>query len=232
MKNMKIKASQLPVIKFTAGVLTLGASLMLCTSMHAALTEIVPFTGSTGEDWETFGGGTILASPAEIMGSGSGVTIASANMYIYEPGSHSFDLGGTTATVADGTKGMALDGEAQTATITFQNPVYQFGAYWGVRRFVENFGPGEPPNVLLNFSDGSSYTFTYGSFDGALEWHGWSSTVGLTSIKFTGDYVVIDGLQADIAPVPEPTTFIAGALLALPFALQSLRYLRNRKRAV
>ncbi len=32
--------------------------------------------------------------------------------------------------------------------------------------------------------------------------------------------------------VPEPSTFIAGALLALPFGVQGIRYLRNRKRAV
>jgi hypothetical protein len=31
------------------------------------------------------------------------------------------------------------------------------------------------------------------------------------------------------APVPEPTTMVAGALLLLPFGFQGLRYLRNRK---
>jgi hypothetical protein len=31
--------------------------------------------------------------------------------------------------------------------------------------------------------------------------------------------------------VPEPSTFVAGALLALPFGVQGVRYLRNRKRA-
>lgn len=31
--------------------------------------------------------------------------------------------------------------------------------------------------------------------------------------------------------VPEPSTFIGGALLALPFGVQGVRYLRNRKRA-
>jgi hypothetical protein len=32
-------------------------------------------------------------------------------------------------------------------------------------------------------------------------------------------------------PVPEPSTFIAGALLAFPFGLQGFRYFRNRRRA-
>ncbi len=34
-----------------------------------------------------------------------------------------------------------------------------------------------------------------------------------------------------ITVVPEPSTFIAGALLGLPFGVQGVRYLRNRKRA-
>ncbi len=42
--------------------------------------------------------------------------------------------------------------------------------------------------------------------------------------------VYIDNIQ--VAAVPEPSTFIAGALLALPFGVQGIRYLRNRKRAV
>ena len=41
--------------------------------------------------------------------------------------------------------------------------------------------------------------------DGALEWHGWASTVGIAALTYTGDYVVNDGLQAN-AVVPEPGT--------------------------
>jgi hypothetical protein len=38
-----------------------------------------------------------------------------------------------------------------------------------------------------------------------------------------------DNIQFNATAVPEPPTFIAGALLALPFGLQGVRYLRNRK---
>jgi hypothetical protein len=41
----------------------------------------------------------------------------------------------------------------------------------------------------------------------------------------------IDNFSLSYSAVPEPSTFIAGALLALPFGVQGVRYLRNRKRA-
>jgi hypothetical protein len=36
-------------------------------------------------------------------------------------------------------------------------------------------------------------------------------------------------VEGEASPVPEPTTYIAGALLLLPFGLQGIRHLRNRK---
>jgi len=41
--------------------------------------------------------------------------------------------------------------------------------------------------------------------------------------------VSLDVGFADAAPVPEPSTIFAGGLLALPFGLQGIRWLRNRK---
>jgi hypothetical protein len=43
--------------------------------------------------------------------------------------------------------------------------------------------------------------------------------------------LAIDDFSITATPIPEPSTFIAGALLALPFGWQGVRYLRNRKRA-
>lgn len=43
------------------------------------------------------------------------------------------------------------------------------------------------------------------------------------------DGLGIDDFSITAAAVPEPSTFIAGALLALPFGVQGIRYLRNRK---
>jgi hypothetical protein len=39
----------------------------------------------------------------------------------------------------------------------------------------------------------------------------------------------VDDFTISASPIPEPSTFIAGALLGLPFALQRFRRLRNRK---
>jgi len=39
-------------------------------------------------------------------------------------------------------------------------------------------------------------------------------------------------IDIQTAAVPEPSTYFAGALLALPFGLQGIRWLRNRKQAV
>jgi hypothetical protein len=50
-------------------------------------------------------------------------------------------------------------------------------------------------------------------------------TVGTTGTDRV-DNVLISG-----AAVPEPSTWVAGALLALPFGLHGVRYLRSRKRA-
>ncbi len=143
-------------------------------------------------------------------------------MAVYEPGVSDFGLAGNgTATVSDGVKGMGLDNYAQTATISFLNPIYDFGAYWG----------NAFSTVELSFSDGSTESFSYSRpGDGVLEWHGWNSTVGISSVSYTGDYVVIDGLQANTV-VPEPSTYIAGAMLLIPVGLQGLRTLRNRRKS-
>ena len=47
-----------------------------------------------------------------------------------------------------------------------------------------------------------------------------------------GDYLGISlKIDATPAPVPEPSTNIAGALLLLPFGLQGIRHFRSRKQA-
>jgi hypothetical protein len=55
-------------------------------------------------------------------------------------------------------------------------------------------------------------------------------TFGQVSSSAWSTYSVPDmTFTAVFSSVPEPTTFIAGALLALPFGLQGIRFLRNRK---
>ena len=47
----------------------------------------------------------------------------------------------------------------------------------------------------------------------------------------TGGTDRVDNFTVSGAVVPEPSTWLAGALLALPFGVHGVRYLRNRKRA-
>jgi hypothetical protein len=49
-------------------------------------------------------------------------------------------------------------------------------------------------------------------------------------IKFGTSFdLAIDNITFTATPVPEPSTYIAGALALLPFGLQGIRALRNRK---
>jgi hypothetical protein len=171
---------------------------------HAAISPIGPFSGTYSETWESFpnvgnaSSPTYLNNPTDIMGGFA--SISSPVMGVYEIGtSAKFSLAppAISANVSDGTKGMGLDGLRTSASITFDSPVKRFGAYWGA-----GFGfDGQTGQVKLTFSDGSTTSFFYANPTGDLEWHGWSSDVGITKVTYAGDDVVIDGLQADADPV-------------------------------
>jgi hypothetical protein len=78
-------------------------------------------------------------------------------------------------------------------------------------------------SALQNVPDSTTVSIRYYA-SGQTATGGWgffSSASGVNGLAFGGT----------ISAVPEPTTFIAGALLALPFGVQGVRYLRNRKRA-
>jgi len=176
---------------------TLVTVLLLGASTRGDVTPIGPFTGNLSESWESFNdyltGPRYLASPTVIMDGGA--VISNSVMGVYRTNSAvSFGLGDSgNAQVADGLKGMGLDAFAQTATITFVNPVVDFGAYWGANT------PPTPATVSLVFSDGSSASFTYSApHDGTLNWHGWHFDTGITSISYSGDFVAVDGLQANV----------------------------------
>ena len=210
----------------------LAAALLLAASTHAAVTPIGPFTGNLTETWEGFNdylaGPRYLADPTSIMGGSAFISNSHIAVYLTNSDT-SFGLGSSgDARVADGTKGMGLDGFAQTATITFANPVVDFGAYWGAA--TPPWGPESPPvdptptTISLAFSDGSFDSFTYFAPDhsGSLEWHGWHFTTGITGISYTGDFVAVDGLEASV--IPEPATALLGALGAGLLALRRYRY--------
>jgi hypothetical protein len=198
-------------------------------AVAAAITTIGPFVGSLSETWESRPNYTIPTfhfepSPTTIMAGGASIT--AANMAIYEPSTvnlTNFIIGGVSAQVSDGTKGLGVSSAAALATMVFAFGLSDFGAYWGT---------GTPSNgVTVRFFDqggapiGAPIFFSYmrnGAFpggDGQLEWHGWHSDTPIKSLTFTGDFVAIDGLQA--IPIPEPAS---GALL-----LAGLCWLASRR---
>jgi hypothetical protein len=141
-------------------------------------------------------------------------------MIVYEPGAGViFGLGGSgLAQVSDGAKAMGLNDFAQSATISFAAPVDSFGAYWGAGTATT------PTTVSLLYSDRSTASFSYlRPDDGVLEWHGWSSSVGISGVTYSGDFVVIDGLQAGgTASVPDAASTSALLFIALG-VLEGLR---------
>jgi len=170
-----------------------------------------PVVGNLTETWEAFPNYTTgpfnLTDPTTIMGSWA--SISNPNMLIYEAGVADFGIGDSgLAQVSDGAKGMGINNFAETTAITFTNPVPNFGAFWGA---ATGQGFPSPATVTVSFFDVlnqplGTEQFTYvRPGDGALEWHGWASTVGIAALTYTGDYVVTDGLQAN-AVVPEPGT--------------------------
>ena len=171
------------------------------------VSEIDPFVGDLSETWEGFPSyndtpGFFLDEPTAIMGGSA--SISNPFMQVYEPGVATFIIGGSPlvfAQVSDGVKGMGLNNFSQTANITFTTPVTEFGAYWG---------SGSPSNgVVISFFDVNNFLIDslFFAYDaqiemGTLIWHGWSSTTDIKSVSYSGDFVVIDGLQANQIPAP------------------------------
>lgn len=194
------------------------------SSARAGIIDIGPFVGDLTETWETFAttyeGGPYLSDPSLIMGGEA--TISSPKMAVYEPGVSDFYLGGQIgpALTADGVKGLGLDDFAQSATIDFDVAVSSFGAYWGA--FLPE---GSQPAVInVQFFD-SDYALigTEGisylpPSEGTLYWHGWHIDESVSRIVYSGDGVVIDGLQAQ--SIPEPS------VLCLFFVVFSWRHHR------
>ena len=214
-----------------AGWLLIGIFVMAFAA-HGSIAPIGSFTGSLQESWESFPNASddpdiFMDDPTTIMGGAA--TISNSRMVIYEAGVVDFNLlSSGFAQAHDGAKGMGLNFSAQTATIEFASSVTSFGGYWGA---VTGGGFPDPATVSFDFFDSTntlidSKSFTYsrtGIGDGLLEWHGWSSTVPIKSLTYTGDYVVNDYLQAN--PIPEASTYALFGLGTL-----GLMVWRRRKR--
>jgi hypothetical protein len=200
-------------------VLSLTLVVGLSAARAADAASINPFVGTVSETWESFPNGIqnelltgsyYLTDPTTIF---SGMaSISSPLMFIYEESRPAdWGLDTTTAKVSDGIKGMGLNNAGQTASIVMSHPVYKFGGYWGGTSIC----CGLLGNVSLSFFDPSdnlinTETFFYSDLTtgGALVWHGWSSSVPIGRITYTGDFTVVDGLQLSTVPIPEPTSIM------------------------
>ncbi len=219
--------------------------LFLLTPVRGGvITEIGPFVGELTEDWESFPdppteAPLILPSPTAIMGGAAMVSAPFMQIYVYNPDftpgtfPHFFSLGTSgPAQVADGSQGMGFNALPGTATLVFEEPVRRFGSFWGaVTSSNPTFGT-DPAIVEMNFYDelgvlvGTQF-FSYTrsmvlgyTADGMLEWHGWRFTSPIKAITYTGDGVVVDGMQADL--IPEPTTLVL-LFLGLVFSIRRSR---------
>ena len=186
--------------------------------VRAQFSSTGPFAGTMSEGWETFPlfGGTYLASPESIMGGKA--TIANSKMSIYQPGSAFLGTSGT-AQVADGTRGLMLNYFAQTATITWNTPITEFGAWFAASTLPPGYN-ADPAIITVSFYGQSATlldaeTFTYShsaTGDGGLDWHGWVAAAPVYSISLKGDFLVMDGLRAVAVPEPSATTLLTFAV--------------------
>jgi hypothetical protein len=189
--------------------------------VHAGVLPVAPFTGTLSNPFDSMPnyvqGPHYL--PAWEMIGGNQAQISNPFMIVYQPGVADFGLGSSgIAQVPVGLKGLGIDNAGQTTTITFAKPASEFGAFWGAATLSPFLA--DPSTVSISFYDAShnlinSLSFTYShstTQDGGLDWHGWSSSVGIGSVTFHGDYVALAGLQATLPPggpslgLPEPAS--------------------------
>lgn len=193
--------------------------------VSAGLLSIPAFQGANSETWESFETtygieNFFLPSPSAVLGTMA--IIQNDGMEVYQSANTQslFGLGTSgIAQTSDGIKGMAVVGLAQTVILDFLAPQLAFGAYWGAWTHPV-FGT-DPAILNIEFYDSGNQlvgtdSFTYSrsiQHDGLLEWHGWSSDVAFSRIVYSGDYPVIDGLQA--TTIPEPAVIFPVALAAM-----------------
>jgi hypothetical protein len=198
---------------------------------QASITAINPFSGDANESFESLlTGYPYQSNPLAIMGGAA--EISSDYLYIYEPvGPHNFGLADSgMAQVSDGSRALGIDNFASTATILFNSSVREFGAYWGAAT-ASWYPLSEEASVAVRFFDSGNQLIGSTDFlyrrpgDGVLEWHGWSIDGDVRYVTFTGDFVVLDGLQVNFVEeaVPEPATLAIWGFGAIGCAVAAYR---------
>lgn len=208
----------------------------LASTRAGVITEIGPFVGELTEDWEWFPNPSVwpfLPDPTEIMGGAA--TISAPIMAVYEafdpdppPGSSPFFIGlGTSgmAQVAEGNQGMLSGPDGAIVTLVFEAPIRRFGSFWGATTSTNPTFGTDPAIIELSYYDemgslvaSTSFSYTRSqaqgyTADGMLEWHGWHFDVPVLSIAFSGNFVALDGMQADFVPEPGTMTLLIVGLI-------------------
>lgn len=177
-----------------------------------------------------YGGGS--AQRIEDMETGSlrfGISANTGGFY-FGAGFDSVLFDGNPLDPFDGRSWFSGDGAAGV-TFTFDAPHTAVGLVWtdgAGSTFAEFFRGNASLGIIgpLALADGSfSSTIGEDTFLGATD------LLGITSIHVwnSSGGIEVDHVQfGDIAPVPEPSTYIAGALLFLPFGAHLIRRLRAR----
>ncbi len=118
---------------------------------------------------------------------------------------------------------------------------FLYGNAWS----VDTFGPepskiGNSSAVIEWQADGGGLMVTSGISVGTVIGFSDSNPIGFETFRIRSplsldfpDYlsqaIALDNLKVQLAPIPESSTWVAGAVLALPFGVQVLRHVRNRR---
>ncbi len=96
-------------------------------------------------------------------------------------------------------------------------------------------GAWGPQSITVNgyLSGNLTHSSTFAVIDTAptFESFNWSGIDTLTFSTSDSSQFVMDNLTVNAAPVPEPSTYLAGALLLLPFAASTVRRFGKNRRA-
>lgn len=205
------------------------SALSLCFALaaQATVTTTGPFVGTLQEDFESV---TPVFHVPSVSVMGGALTISSATneVGVYQGGWGLGNKGSLSNSSA--TFGFGNDGSSNAYSFLFTAAVYAFGGYWNTAWIGSTLDVAfyDSGNNLL----GTDSWLTPNN--NVLNWHGWSSTVGIARIDVlagnsaSNESIAFDNLQAN--PVPVTTVPDTGSTLGLlGLVLAAMVTLRRRR---
>lgn len=189
-------------MKLVRSALIAGVIAVSSASM-ASINQINAFSGILHESWDEFPTQQeqlFLPNPTPTFGHHATVTTTGdfPALAVYNPPTNPF---GDYKPV-DGDFFAVTQNTGDRIRIDFDQPVSQFGGYWG-----------QDP-IRVEFFDAAGASVGAGDYtpdlstDGTLKWLGWSSTLAFTSVQVDCvNSMVFDSMEA--SPVPEPLSMVA-----------------------